>query len=186
MPAVFSTLHTARSRPLLGRLPGTLNYPSARSGSFFQKPVAVIRKETRIAQPRGFLFASLHHFALPLGLRPDSKSRSTGAKRGRLSLRRGEPAQFSNFASNLMMQSDESDPDFARVTSIRLGNDGEVLNVFGDRSQTGAYVVGRLIDPAFISELDGRIFDRAKSAYQSVQIVFRVDYSRGRPPAWSM
>ena len=93
----------------------------------------------------------------------------------------GEPVRFSNSANTLMMQSDESDPDFALVTSIRLGNDGEVLNVFGDRSQTGAYVVGRLTDPAFVAELDGRIFDRAKSAYQSAQIVFRVDYSRGAP-----
>jgi hypothetical protein len=57
----------------------------------------------------------------------------------------------------------------------------EVLSVFGDRSQTDAYVVGRLTDPAFVSELDGRIFDRAKPAYQSAQIVFRVDYSRGAP-----
>ena len=93
----------------------------------------------------------------------------------------GEPVRFSNSANTLMMQSDESDPDFALVTSIRLGNDGEVLNVFGDRSQTGAYVVGRLTDPAFVAELDGRIFDHANSAYQSAQIVFRVDYSRGAP-----
>jgi hypothetical protein len=93
----------------------------------------------------------------------------------------GEPVQFSNIDSNLMMQSDESDPDFALVTSIRLGNAGEVLSVFGDRSQTGAYVVGRLTDPAFVADLGGRIFDRAKLAYQSAQIVFRVDYSRGAP-----
>jgi hypothetical protein len=93
----------------------------------------------------------------------------------------GEPVSFSNSASTLMMQSDESDPDFALVTSIRLGNGGEVLSVFGDRSQTGAYLVGRLTDPAFVAELDGRIFDRAESPYQSAQIVFRVDYSRGAP-----
>jgi hypothetical protein len=93
----------------------------------------------------------------------------------------GEPVNFSNFASTLMMQSDESDPDFALVTSIRWGNTGEVLSVFGDRSQTGAYVVRRLTDPAFLTELDGRIFDRVKRAYQSAQIVFRVDYNRGAP-----
>jgi hypothetical protein len=93
----------------------------------------------------------------------------------------GEPVHFSSFARTLMMQSDESDPDFALVTSIRLGNAGEVLSVFGDRSQTGAYVVRRLTDPAFVAELDGRIFDRAKPVYQSAQIVFRVDYSRGAP-----
>jgi hypothetical protein len=49
----------------------------------------------------------------------------------------GEPVNFSNSATTLMMQSDESDPDFALVTRIRLGNAGEVLIVFGDRSQTG-------------------------------------------------
>jgi hypothetical protein len=93
----------------------------------------------------------------------------------------GEPVLFSNFASTLMMQSDESDPDFALVTSIRLGDAGEVLSIFGDRSQTGAYVVHRLTDPAFVAELDSRIFYRAKRPYQSAQIVFRVDYSRGAP-----
>jgi hypothetical protein len=93
----------------------------------------------------------------------------------------GEPANFSNPSSTLMMQSDESDPDFALVTRIRLGNAGEVLSVFGDRSQTGAYVIRRLTDPAFVGELNGRIFDHAKAAYESAQIVFRVDYSRSAP-----
>jgi hypothetical protein len=91
----------------------------------------------------------------------------------------GEPVNFSTPGSTLMMQSDESDPDFALVTRIRLGNAGEVLSVFGDRSQTGAYVVRRLTDPAFVGELNGRIFDHAQMAYESAQIVFRVDYSRG-------
>ncbi|MEI9972518.1 MAG: hypothetical protein WDO73_10960 [Ignavibacteriota bacterium] len=36
----------------------------------------------------------------------------------------GEPAKFPNFASNLMMQSDESNPDSALVTSIHLANGG--------------------------------------------------------------
>jgi hypothetical protein len=93
----------------------------------------------------------------------------------------GEPDRFSNSASTLMMQSDESDPDFALLSRLRLGNGGEVLSVFGDRSQTGAYVVRRLTDPAFVAELNGRIFDQAKSAYESAQIAFRVDYSRSAP-----
>jgi hypothetical protein len=93
----------------------------------------------------------------------------------------GEPARFPGGAPTLMMQSDESNPDYALVTSIRLGNGGEVLNVFGDRAQTGAYITRKLTDPAFIAELDDRIFDRAKPAHQSAQIVFRVDYSRGAP-----
>jgi hypothetical protein len=80
-----------------------------------------------------------------------------------------------------MMESDESDPDYALVTSIRLNNGGEVLSVFGDRSQTGAYVTRRLTDPAFVSELNGRVFDHGRTAHQSAQIVFRVDYSRGVP-----
>ena len=93
----------------------------------------------------------------------------------------GEPARFPNFATTLVMQSDESNPDYALVTSIRLGHDAEVLNIFGDRAQTGAYIVGKLTDPAFVSELDARIFDRSKPAYQSAQIVLRVDYSRSAP-----
>ncbi len=79
-----------------------------------------------------------------------------------------------------MMQSDESNPDYALVTSIRTGNGGEVLNVFGDRAQTGAYLIRKLTDPTFVAELDGRIFDRAKR-HQSAQIVFRVDYNRSVP-----
>ncbi len=43
----------------------------------------------------------------------------------------GEAAHIPNFANTLMMQSDESNPDYALVTSIRTGNGGEVLNVFG-------------------------------------------------------
>ena len=93
----------------------------------------------------------------------------------------GEPAQFPSSTRTLMMQSDESDPDNALVTRIRLSNGGEVLNVFGDRVQTGAYITRKLTDPAFVAELDARIFDRAKPAYQSVQIVFRVDYIRSAP-----
>jgi hypothetical protein len=93
----------------------------------------------------------------------------------------GEPAQFPNYASTLMMASDESNPDYALVTSIHLGDGGEVLNVFGDRVQTGAYLTRKLTDPAFVAELDARIFDRAGPAHQSAQIVFRVDYSRSVP-----
>ena len=93
----------------------------------------------------------------------------------------GELAQFPVGAPTLMMQSDESSPDYALVTSIRLANGGEVLSVFGDRAQTGGYITRKLTDPAFVAELDARIFDRAKPAHQSAQIVFRVDYSRSVP-----
>ncbi len=79
------------------------------------------------------------------------------------------------------MQSDESNPDYALVTSIHLANGGEVLNVFGDRAQTGAYLARKLAEPALIAELEARVFRRAKSKYQSAQIVFRVDYSRSVP-----
>jgi hypothetical protein len=92
----------------------------------------------------------------------------------------GEPAHFPFGPTTLMMQSDESNPDYALLTSIRLGHSGEVLSIFGDRAQTGAYLTRKLTDPAFIAELNARVFDRAKS-YQSVQIVFRVDYSRNVP-----
>jgi hypothetical protein len=87
--------------------------------------------------------------------------------------RGGELAQFPNFANTLMMQSDESNPDYALVTSIRLSNGGEVLSVFGDRAQTGAYITRKLTDPAFVDELDARIFASRQPAHQSAQIVFR-------------
>jgi hypothetical protein len=45
----------------------------------------------------------------------------------------------------------------------------------------GAYITRKLTDPAFVSELNGRVFDRTKPAHQSAQIVFRVDYSRNTP-----
>ena len=93
----------------------------------------------------------------------------------------GEPSNFPIGPRTLLMQSDESNPDYALVTSIHLANGGEVLNVFGDRAQTGAYIIRKLTDPSFVAELDSRIFDRASPAYQSAQIVFRVDYSRSTP-----
>lgn len=95
--------------------------------------------------------------------------------------KQGESARYPNFPRTLLMQSDESDPDFALVTRIRLPNGGEVLNVFGDRVQTGAFVTRKLTDPAFVTDLDSHVFDPVKSAYRSAQIVFRVDYSRSAP-----
>ena len=98
----------------------------------------------------------------------------------------GEPREFSFGAGNApqafgMMESDDSIPDYALVTSIRMGKGGEVLSIFGDRSPTEAYLIRKLIDPVFVSELDSRVFDRSQPAHQSAQIVFRVDYSRGAP-----
>ncbi len=93
----------------------------------------------------------------------------------------GEPAHFPVGAGTLLMQSDESNPDYALVTSIRLEHGGEVLSVFGDRAQTGAYITRKLTDPAFVAELDARIFNPAGAAHRSAQVVFRVDYSRSTP-----
>ncbi|HYL76175.1 MAG TPA: hypothetical protein VEU96_18340 [Bryobacteraceae bacterium] len=93
----------------------------------------------------------------------------------------GEPAEFPSGLRTLLMQSDESNPDYALITSIRVGNGGEVLNVFGDRAQTGAYIIRKLTDPSFVAELDGRVFDRARHDHLSAQLVYRVDYSRGVP-----
>jgi hypothetical protein len=93
----------------------------------------------------------------------------------------GESERYPAGIGSLMMQSDESNPDYALVSSIRLPNGGEVLNVFGDRAQTGAYITRKLTEPVFVAELTARIFDRNKPAHQSAQIVFRVDYSRGAP-----
>jgi len=93
----------------------------------------------------------------------------------------GELDRYPGARGTLMMQSDESNPDYALLTSIRLANGGEVLNVFGDRAQTGAYITRKLTDPVFVGELNARVFDRNKPAHQSAQIIFRVDYSRSTP-----
>jgi hypothetical protein len=93
----------------------------------------------------------------------------------------GELARFASGGGTLIMRSDESNPDYALVTSVRLPDGGEVLNFFGDRVQTGAFVIRKLTDPAFIAELDARVFERGNPAHQSAQIVFRVDYSHNAP-----
>jgi hypothetical protein len=93
----------------------------------------------------------------------------------------GEAARFYSGGGGLVVQNDESSPDYALVTSIRLSNGGEVLSVFGDRAQTGAYVTRKLTDPAFVAQLDAKIFDRRGPSHQSAQVVFRVDYSRSLP-----
>jgi len=75
----------------------------------------------------------------------------------------------------LMMQSDESNPDYALVSSIRLANGGEVLNVFGDRVQTGAYITRKLTDPAFAAE-----FERPRLRPQPARAPKRPDRVPGR------
>lgn len=52
--------------------------------------------------------------------------------------------------------------------------------MFGDRVQTGAFIIRKLTDPVFMAELNARIFQRGEQ-HQSAQIVFRVDYSRSAP-----
>jgi hypothetical protein len=93
----------------------------------------------------------------------------------------GEPVRMPSGVATFMMQSDESNPDYALITSLHLGDGGEVLTVFGDRAQTGAYIIRKLTDPPFVAEIDGHLVDRGAPAYQSAQIVFRVDYNRGLP-----
>jgi hypothetical protein len=95
--------------------------------------------------------------------------------------RPGELARYPDGGGNLMMQSDESSPDYALLTSIRLPDGGEVLNFFGDRVQTAGYIARRLTDPVFVAELNARVFDKTKGRHLSAQVVFRVDYSRSSP-----
>ncbi|MEO8371081.1 MAG: hypothetical protein ABI806_17995, partial [Candidatus Solibacter sp.] len=95
--------------------------------------------------------------------------------------RPGELPRYPGWSGNLLAQSDESSPDYALLTSIRLPDGGEVLNFFGDRVQTAGYIARRLIDPVFVSELNAKVFDKTKGPYKSAQVVFRVDYSRSSP-----
>lgn len=92
----------------------------------------------------------------------------------------GEEPRYPHAPTTLMMQSDESNPDYALVTSIRLENGGEILSLFGDRSQTAAYLTRKLTEPAFVADLDARVFGNSRR-HQTAQIVFRVDYSRSTP-----
>jgi hypothetical protein len=46
---------------------------------------------------------------------------------------------------------------YALLTSIGLVNGGEILNVFGDRAQTGAYMIRKGLDPAFVADLVARV-----------------------------
>jgi hypothetical protein len=80
-----------------------------------------------------------------------------------------------------MAERDESNPDYALVTSIRLANGGEVLSVFGNRSPTEGYLISKLTEPVFVSDLNSRVFGGGNTGYTSAQIVLRVDYNRGAP-----
>ena len=79
----------------------------------------------------------------------------------------GEAAEYSDGVGPLVMQSDESSPDYALVTRIRMPNGGEVLNVFGDRAQTGAYVIRKLTDPAFVADLNTRVFGQESRLFRA-------------------
>jgi hypothetical protein len=81
----------------------------------------------------------------------------------------------------LLSQADESVSDYGLVTSLRLKEGGEVLSIFGDRTESASVVVQSLTTPAFLEELDARVFGRSGRRYKSAQIVVRIDYTHGKP-----
>ncbi len=44
-------------------------------------------------------------------------------------------------------------PDFALISSIRLGKEGKMLSVFGDRSQTSGFLIRSLLDNSLLDLL---------------------------------
>jgi hypothetical protein len=83
--------------------------------------------------------------------------------------------------SFLLNQVDESGADYGLITSVRLPGGGEVLSIFGDRTESSSEIAAALTDPNVLEDLQARVFRSAPRPYRSAQIVVRVDYIRGKP-----
>lgn len=91
---------------------------------------------------------------------------------------------FDVLESTLAQRSDESMPDHALVTSLRLPNGGEVLSIFGNRVQSGGFLMHALLDRNLLAQLNAKTFSNPPAPYaryRSAQIVLRIDYSKGKP-----
>lgn len=93
----------------------------------------------------------------------------------------GEPGTYTSPGENLLENGDESTPDYALVTSVRLPGGGEVLSAFGNRMQTSGFLLQRLTEPQLLQDLESKVFRQAGSRYRALQIVLRVDYNKGTP-----
>jgi hypothetical protein len=83
--------------------------------------------------------------------------------------------------SFLLNQVDESGVDYGLITSVHLPGGGDVLSMFGDRTESSAEMARALTTSNFLEDLQRRVFQSASRPYRSAQIVVRIDYIRGKP-----
>jgi hypothetical protein len=93
----------------------------------------------------------------------------------------GEMASYASAERTHMDLGNESTPDYALLTSLRISPDGELLSVFGNRVESSMFVVQALFDPGFLRQLNETVFKQPGIRHSSCQVVLRVDYSKGSP-----
>lgn len=93
----------------------------------------------------------------------------------------GEPEVYDAGDRTELEEFHETWPDYALLTHVRLKDGGEVWSIFGNRTQTGNFVVDKLLDPEFLRHLETAYPESGAKDYQVLQIVFRVDYTNGLP-----
>jgi hypothetical protein len=170
----------------LGQLNSSVNLVPARerSAGSLTGHHTIILGHPRFAPVVAELLAGLN-FHAPMEARSLSGFVNANPKPGELNLYFEKPAPIDDDQrdSFLINQVDESKLDFGLITSIRLDPGGEVLSIFGDRTESVAFLLERLIDPSFLRLLDQKVFTNQAQRYRSAQIVVRIDYSRGGQPA---
>jgi hypothetical protein len=137
------------------------------------------KKTIVLGHPRGAPFLSDALAELDFQPPPRSVPLQTGFINA--APRSGESSTYGSTETTPMERISEESPDYALVTSLRIAPDGDLLAVFGNRVQTTALVVQKLLDPTFVGQLNEAVFRPAGSKYKSCQIVLRVDYSKGNP-----
>ncbi len=83
--------------------------------------------------------------------------------------------------SFLLNNVDESGADYGLITSVHLPGGGDVLSMFGDRTESSSEIARALTTSNFLDDLQTRVFHSASRPYRSAQIVVRIDYIRGKP-----
>lgn len=137
------------------------------------------KKTIVLGHPRGapFLFDAM----ADLNFRPPPRSVALQSGFVNTAPRSGESDTYGSTENTPMERISEESPDYALVTSLRIAPDGDLLAVFGNRVQTSSLVVQKLLDPAFVGQLNEAVFRSDGNNYKSCQIVLRVDYSKGNP-----
>lgn len=142
------------------------------------------RKTIVVGHPRGapFLYEVMSslNFQMPNSQMPPRSQLRPQGRFVNVAPQAGELLSYSS-VNTPMEASQEENPDYALVTSLRMPPDGELLSVFGSRVQTSSFIFQKLLDPAFLKQLNETLFGSSGARYKSCQIVLRVDYSKGSP-----